>query len=181
MLSDGWQIINLRIVAPPTLFNFLWKDIGLIWATERWHCRMNGFFCLTLIRNHSNNRHEERFGDSRLRSVLICLRAEYYYTNNGTVLENVTTMRDLRVILDQKLPFQDHVNAAVSKPNQDFGLLMRSLQSPSRRCNISKLYALAAFNANVRPILEYCSVIWAGGLKPILFASREFSIDSWCG
>ena len=31
MLSNGWQKkINLRIVAPPTLFNFLLKDIVLI-------------------------------------------------------------------------------------------------------------------------------------------------------
>ena len=85
------------------------------------------------------------------------------YKINGIALENVSTIRDLGVILDQRLTFEAHINATVAKANRDLGLLTRTLQSASRRCSFNKRSALAAFN--VRPILEYCSVIWAGAAK----------------
>ena len=86
-------------------------------------------------------------------------------TFDGTILENVSTIRDLGVILDQKLTFEAHIDATVSKANRTLGLLMRTFQSASRQCNFNKSSALAAFNGNIRPILEYCSTIWAGAAK----------------
>ena len=67
--------------------------------------------------------------------------------------------------MNQKLTFEAHINVTVAKANRAFGLLIRTLQSASQRCSFNKRSALAAFNANVRPILEYCSVIWAGAAK----------------
>ena len=51
------------------------------------------------------------------------------------------------------------------RQNRALGLLIRTFQSASRRRNFNKRSSLAAFNANVRPILEYSSVIWAGAAK----------------
>ena len=84
------------------------------------------------------------------------------YKINGVVLENVSTMNDLGVILDLRLT---HKCETVAKANRALGLLIRTFQSASRRCNFNKRSSLAVFNANVRPILEYSSVIWAGAAK----------------
>ena len=116
------------------------------WAAE-WKLKLNATKCkafkITLKRN---------FVDSS-------------YKINGTLLENVSTIRDLGVTLDQRLTFEAHVNATVAKANRALGLLIRTFQSASRRCSFNKRSALAAFNANVRPILEYSSVVWAGAAK----------------
>ena len=136
------------MVYSPKEVNTLQKDIDAVacWAAD-WKLELNASKCksfkITLKRN---------FIDST-------------YSINGTTLENVTSIKDLGVILDQKLTFEDHINATVSKANRALGLLIRTFQSASRHCNFNRRSALATFNANVRPILEYCSVIWAGAAK----------------
>ena len=74
-------------------------------------------------------------------------------------------MRDLGVLLDEKLTFGEHVDAAVRKANRALGVLMRSFQTgkggKSLRC-INVKAVLAAYCANVRSILEYASVVWGG-------------------
>ena len=105
---------------------------------------------------------------SKCKTFRITLKRKFIdssYKINGVVLENVSTMKDLGVILDQRLTFEAHINATVAKANRALGLLIRTFQSASRRCNFNKRSSLAAFNANVRPILEYSSVIWAGAAK----------------
>ena len=87
------------------------------------------------------------------------------YSINGITLENVRSIRDLGVIIDQKLDFAEHVSSVVTKANRALGLLMRTFQSASPRCKLDKQAALAAYNANVRSITEYCSVIWGGAAK----------------
>ena len=83
----------------------------------------------------------------------------------GTTLENVNRIRDSGVIIDQKLDFSDHVSSMVAKANRALGLLIRTFQSASPRSKLDKQAALAAYNANARSILEYCSVIWSGAAK----------------
>ena len=87
------------------------------------------------------------------------------YSINGTTLESVTSIRDSGVIIDQKLDFTDHVASTVTKANRALGLLIRTFQSASPRCKLDKQAALAAYNANVRAIIEYCSVIWGGAAR----------------
>ena len=146
MFCDDVKIFH-KIVSPKDVIA-LQKDLDAVarWADD-WRLKLNASKCkafkITLKR---------KFVDSS-------------YTINGTVLENVSTIRDLGVTLDQKLTFEAHINSTVSKANRAFGLLIRTFQSASRRCSFNKCSALAAFNANVRPILEYCSVIWAGAAK----------------
>ena len=48
------------------------------------------------------------------------------YSLDGHQLERCVRVRDLDVILDSKLTFADHVDAAISKANRMLGLLMRS-------------------------------------------------------
>ena len=113
---------------------------------------------------------DERLGlnASKCKTFRITLKRKVInssYKINGVELENVSTFKDLGVILDQKLTFEAHINATVAKANRALGLLIRTFQTASQRCNFNKRSDLAAFNANVRSILEYSSVIWAGAAK----------------
>ena len=105
---------------------------------------------------------------SKCKSFKITLKRKMIdssYSINGTTLESVTSIRDLGVIIDQKLDFTDHVASTVTKANRALGLLIRTFQSASPRCKLDKQAALAAYNANVRAIIEYCSVIWGGAAR----------------
>ena len=67
-------------------------------------------------------------------------------------------------MLDAKLTFRDHVDTVMSKANRMLGLLMRSMQlsSRARMPMFDHRAVLCAYNAHVRSILEYGSVIWGG-------------------
>ena len=84
------------------------------------------------------------------------------YFINGTELEYVCEIRDLGVTLDTKLTFAPHVSDTVSRANRALGLLIRSFQVGTSTSKFNRSAVLAAHFANVRSILEYCSVVWAG-------------------
>ena len=71
-------------------------------------------------------------------------------------------MRDLGIILDTKLTFASHVNNVVSRANRSLGLLFRSFQTGTRGSKFNSHALMCAYVSNVRSILEYGSVIWAG-------------------
>ena len=87
------------------------------------------------------------------------------YCIDGTDLEYVSKIKDLGVTLDTKLTFQPHVSDTVSKANRALGLLIRSFQVGAGKAKFNRSAALAAYYANVRSILEYGSVVWAGAAK----------------
>ena len=90
------------------------------------------------------------------------------YTIRGVVLERVQVMRDLGVFLDTKLTFGDHVEHTVRKANRALGLLMRTFATGKhgRAFTMEKHRAiLSTYYANVRSILEYCSVVWGGAAR----------------
>ena len=87
------------------------------------------------------------------------------YEIDGYVLENVRTIRDLGVVIDEKLTFESHVNDIVLRANRALGVMIRSFQTGDSRAKFQKSGVVAAYCGNVRAILEYCSVIWAGTAK----------------
>ena len=91
------------------------------------------------------------------------VQTKYFIT--GTELEHVSKIRDLGVTLDTKLTFAPHVTDIVSRANRALGLLIRSFQVGTRTPKFNRSAAQAAYFANVRAILEYCSVVWAGAAK----------------
>ena len=76
-------------------------------------------------------------------------------------------MRDLGVILDSKLTIGSHIDDAVGRANRALGTYLRSLQTSravtGRRFEPAPL--VTAFNAHIRSILEFGSVIWSGTAK----------------
>ena len=87
------------------------------------------------------------------------------YAIDGEALEHVTTTRDLGVVLDQKLTFESHIDCIVKKGNMTLGLLIRSLQAGGGSQKFHTGAIVAAYCANVRSVLEYCSIVWNGAAK----------------
>ena len=103
---------------------------------------------------------------SKCKSFTITLRRTPvqtgYYIGNSK-LDHVEEIRDLGVILDKKLTFAAHVDTTVKRGNRAMGLLIRSFQSGSKHgSHFNRTAVVAAYFSNVRSILEYSSVIWAG-------------------
>ena len=88
----------------------------------------------------------------------------HLYTLNGHYLDRCEQVRDLGILLDSKLTFAAHVDATVSKANRMLGLIMRSMQTPTcpRRVRLNHTALICTFNAHVRSVIEYGSVIWGG-------------------
>ena len=76
-----------------------------------------------------------------------------YQIGNSDLAEDQQE-KDVGVLFDQTLEFRKHIRGMISKANQRVGLIKRSFS----RLN-SKSFKLL-YKSLVRPILEYCSVIW---------------------
>ena len=88
------------------------------------------------------------------------VRTEYVIA--GTELEHVGEIRDLGIIIDAKLTFAPHMTNVVKRANRSLGLLIRAFQTGTPGPRFNKQAVICANFSNVRSILEYGSVIWAG-------------------
>ena len=86
------------------------------------------------------------------------------YTLDCHRLERCEQIRDLGVILDDKLTFGHHVDEVVRKANRMLGLLIRSMQTAPcmRGTRFDHRPVMTAYIAHVRSVVEYASVIWSG-------------------
>ena len=75
---------------------------------------------------------------------------------SGRQLDFVYEIRDLEVLVDSHLKFNNHIEAIVRKANQMLGFLTRTCQKFTNLKTILCLY-----KAIVRPHLEYCSSVWS--------------------
>jgi len=78
------------------------------------------------------------------------------------VLDTVETVRDLGVIVDQRLKFDAHISSIVHKAMVRARFILRCLMS--RNC----MLLLKAYMTYVRPILEYCSLVWSPHYKYLI-------------
>ena len=70
-----------------------------------------------------------------------------------------TAEKDLGVLVDENLSFNEHVNAVIKKANQIAGMILHNIT------NRDKYILVPLFKALVRPILEYANVVWCPFLK----------------
>lgn len=77
------------------------------------------------------------------------------YSMNNSALNTDTTEKDVGVTFDESLEFRLHIKNMIAKANSRVGLIKRSFS----KLNI-KTFKLV-YKSLVRPILEYCSVIWS--------------------
>ena len=108
------------------------------------------------------------------------------YFLKGFKLLRVHQVKDLGVVFDDKLNFSSHVSYIVSKANSMLGFLKRN------STDFKDPYTLKAIYCSlVRPLLEYCSVIWCPGTKKLIirieniqknflrFALRNFGTNAY--
>ena len=76
------------------------------------------------------------------------------YSINGSVLEHVDQEKDLGVIIDSELKFEEHIYSKIKKANSIVGLINRSFDF------LSPEMLRTLFIAFVRPHLEYAQAVW---------------------
>ena len=76
--------------------------------------------------------------------------ASLQYCMNGQSLEEVTSYRDLGVIMSSHLKVNEHCQEAYRKANRMLGLVKRTT-----------LVLVRLYKSLVRPHLEYCSPVWS--------------------
>ena len=81
------------------------------------------------------------------------------YNLNGFDLENVTTQKDLGIIVDSELKFHLQTDAAVKKANRILGIISRTIHT------ISESIIPLLYTSLVRPHLEYANVVWGPKYK----------------
>jgi ribonuclease P/MRP protein subunit RPP40 len=82
---------------------------------------------------------------------------KYYFTHKGEQIEieGVNTMKDLGVIFDSCLKFDQHIHEKINKAYGILGLIKRNFKDLSTRAFIH------LYKAIVRPHLEYANVVWS--------------------
>ena len=78
------------------------------------------------------------------------------YSINGHTIEQVTTMKDLGVIMSKDLSWSRHIESIVSQANKTLGLIKRTCKDVKNVQTRRTLYC-----ALVRSKLEYASNVWS--------------------
>ena len=116
----------------------LQKDIDLLgsWA-RKWGMRFQPVKCNMM-----------QLTNKRINKI------EASYTPEGTVLENVDSIKYLGVTITNDLKWNTHINNICTKANRTLGFLRRNLFSCPQ--DVKE----AAYKGLVRPVLEYGSSVW---------------------
>lgn len=77
------------------------------------------------------------------------------YFLGGTVIETKKSVRDLGVIFDSKLNFEEHIKRTATRMNQMIGAARRMVTELKHPMLMQRIYSVY-----IRPIAEYCSIIW---------------------
>ena len=81
-----------------------------------------------------------------------------YFIKNTRLLTN-STVKDLAIIIDSQLNFNEHINTVVKKASSRASLIFKCFLSH----NLQNL--LKAYVVYVRPLVEYCSPVWSPHCK----------------
>ena len=117
-------------------FNMIQNDLNTLFKwSQIWQLPLNLDKCKGIHYGKNNPAHSYTIGDKSL---------------------NIDTEeKDVGVLFDQTLDFKAHIKKMIAKANQRVGLIKRSFTK------LSKESFKILYKSLVRPILEYCSVIWS--------------------
>ena len=124
-----------------TGFNNLQSSLDAIyrWSVD-WQLSISITKCHILL---INTNYKQTFNDN------------YDFRINTEILEYKTAVRDLGIIVDNRLTFSNHISDIAKRAHQRANLIYRCFSS-----NHSETL-LKAFTTYVRPLLEYNSQIWS--------------------
>lgn len=92
---------------------------------------------------------------------------DFIYTINGNSVDNVSEIRDLGVIIDEKISWNQHIHNIIVKANRVMGLIKRAVGYDAPRHVKLQLFATL-----VRSKLEYCTQVW-GGISQVNMVKLE--------
>ncbi len=78
----------------------------------------------------------------------------YDYNLHGIMLEHVTLAKYLGVTIQYDMKWNTNINKITSSPNRSLGFLRKNLQINSHDLKT------VAYNALVKPLLEYVPSVW---------------------
>ena len=78
---------------------------------------------------------------------------------NGTQLEHVFEEKDLGILIDAELSFEEHIAKQVKKANSMLGIIRRGFE------NLSPKIFHTLYGTFVRPHLEYAQSVWSPKLR----------------
>ena len=87
------------------------------------------------------------------------IKYTHRYSLYNKELEHVFEEKDLGVVIDMELGFQEHISAKVMKANRMMGLIRRSFSYLD--CDMFK----RLYTTFVRPHLEYAQSVWSPHLQ----------------
>ncbi|XP_037038297.1 uncharacterized protein LOC119075847 [Bradysia coprophila] len=82
-------------------------------------------------------------------------KIEFNYSINDTVVTRLKLVKDLGVLMDEKLTFGKHVEYVIAKSYSMLGFVIRTCKEFKNVKTLKSLYF-----AHVRSYLEYASVVW---------------------
>ena len=82
------------------------------------------------------------------------------------LLKKESEEKDLGIIIDNKLKFQNNINKQILKANRMLGWIKRSFK------HLDSDMLLCLYKSLVRPQLEYCSTVWT-----VLFKKEASEIE----
>lgn len=95
------------------------------------------------------------------------------YSLNNNILSTADKCRDLGVIVDSHLTFNEHIDSIVSRAHLRASQILRCFASKDPET------LFKAFTTYVRPLLEYCSPVWSpvtiGNINRIESVQRRFT------
>ena len=107
-----------------------------------------------------SNEWQIKFNESKCCVVHIGSKNERKeYVMNGVYLAKFAAEKDLGVLVDENLSFDEHVIYVTKKANQIAGMILHNVT------NRDKYIMVPLFKALVRPILEYANAVWCPFLK----------------
>lgn len=80
---------------------------------------------------------------------------EHEYRLNNIVIRKVDVQKDLGVLIDDHLGFNEHISAKINEAHKIMGFIVRSC----KKFNVD--VCLKLFDGLVLPKLEYCCLIWS--------------------
>ena len=86
-------------------------------------------------------------------NILPCI--QYFYSLNGSLLDYVDSEKDLGIIMNTSLNFNEHAESLYAKANQNFGMLKRNCHFV-KNINKRRVLYLTLF----RSIFEHCPTVW---------------------
>ena len=128
----------------PTDRDSIQEDLNTLqqWS-EMWQLSFNASKCKTLYLGKDNIQHGYSM-DS---------------TSGQVILEQTTCEKDLGVLMDDKLLFDEHISQAVKRANTKLAMIRRTFT------HMDKNMLVQLYSSLVRPILEYGNVIWSPHLQ----------------